>query len=84
MLSAASAPVEVSVTNDEAAALVEGRSTSKAMVAAWEETLSQMMMLSRETQKGDPSFLRTLTSLLKILKAFNVSSEGESLMLSTS
>ena len=43
MLSAASAPVEVKVTNDEAA-LLEGRSTSKAMVAAWEEASSQMML----------------------------------------
>ena len=42
MLSAASAPVEVKVTNVEA--LAARRSTSKAMVAAWEEAFSQMVI----------------------------------------
>ena len=64
MLSAASAPVEVKVTNVEAA-LLAGRSTSKAMVAASERAASQMM-LSR-LPKRRHKLIRTLTSLFKIL-----------------
>ena len=54
MLSAASAPVEVKVTNVEA--LAARRSTSKAMVAAWEEAFSQMV-ISWNKKRRDTSFL---------------------------
>ena len=77
MLSAARVPVEVKVTNVEA-----GRSTSKAMVAAWEESGSQMV-ISR-LPKRRHRLLRTLTSLFKILNASHVNVEGEPLKLSTS
>ena len=68
MLSAASAPVEVKVTNVEEAGVIEeeaGRSTSKAMIAASEEAVSQMLISvkAKHSQKASQNIRLTFQDL---------------------
>ena len=68
MLSAASAPVEVKVTNVEETGVVEeeaGRSTSKAMIAASEEAVSQMLISvkAKHSQKASQNIRLTFQDL---------------------